>query len=83
MNVNLRSVFNLMQLATPMILTKGNIVNISSVTGLRSFRACWPTAFQGGVDQLTAALHSVGSQRCTRNAVNPGVVVKFTNAAAW
>src|ERR1051326_6237566 len=38
MNVNLRSVFHLMQLAAPhLIKTKGNIVNISSVTGLRSF----------------------------------------------
>src|SRR5260370_34019459 len=38
MNVNLRAVFHLMQTATPhLIKTKGNVVNISSVTGLRSF----------------------------------------------
>ena len=38
MNVNLRAVFHLMQLASPhLIKSKGNIVNISSVTGLRSF----------------------------------------------
>jgi len=37
MNVNLRSVFYLMQLAAPhLIKTGGNIVNVSSVTGLRS-----------------------------------------------
>ena len=38
MDVNLRAVFHLMQLATPQLIkTKGNIVNVSSVTGLRSF----------------------------------------------
>jgi NAD(P)-dependent dehydrogenase (short-subunit alcohol dehydrogenase family) len=38
MNTNVRSVFHLTQLAVPhLIKTKGNIVNISSVTGLRSF----------------------------------------------
>lgn len=38
MNVNVRSVFHLTQLATPhLIATKGNIVNVSSVNGIRSF----------------------------------------------
>jgi NAD(P)-dependent dehydrogenase (short-subunit alcohol dehydrogenase family) len=38
MNTNVRSVFHLTQLAVPhLIKTKGNIVNISSVGGLRSF----------------------------------------------
>ena len=38
MNTNVRSIFHLTQLATPyLIKTKGNIVNISSVAGLRSF----------------------------------------------
>lgn len=37
MNVNTRSVFLLTKLALPELLkTKGNIVNISSVTGLRA-----------------------------------------------
>jgi NADP-dependent 3-hydroxy acid dehydrogenase YdfG len=37
MNTNVRSVFILTQLAVPhLIKTKGNIVNISSVAGLRS-----------------------------------------------
>lgn len=37
MNINTRSIFLLMKLALPHILkTKGNIVNISSVTGLRA-----------------------------------------------
>lgn len=38
MNTNVRSVFHLTQLATPhLIATKGNVVNISSVTAVRAF----------------------------------------------
>lgn len=38
MNTNVRSVFHLTQLATPhLIKTKGNVVNISSVTAVRAF----------------------------------------------
>ena len=37
MNINSRSVYHMMQVALPHLLkTKGNIVNISSVTGLRA-----------------------------------------------
>lgn len=37
MNINLRSVFHIMSLTIPHLLpTKGNIVNVSSVTGLRA-----------------------------------------------
>lgn len=37
MNINTRSVYHLMQLALPHLLkTKGNIVNVSSVNGIRS-----------------------------------------------
>lgn len=37
MNINLRSVFHLMQLSIPYLRkTKGSIVNVSSVTGLRA-----------------------------------------------
>src|ERR1700738_235725 len=55
MNVNLRAVFQLMQLATPhLIKTKGNIVNVSSVTGLRSFPGVLAYCVsKAGVDQLT------------------------------
>src|SRR5438128_1292934 len=36
MNVNVRAVFHLMSVASPaLIATRGNIVNVSSVTGLR------------------------------------------------
>ena len=78
MSVNLRSVFHLMQLATPhLIRTKGNIVNISSVTGLRSFPGVLAYCVsKSGVDQLTrCAALELAPQGVRVNAVNPGVVV--------
>ncbi len=78
MNVNLRSVFNLMQLATPhLIQTGGNIVNISSVTGLRSFPGVLAYCVsKAGVDQLTrCAALELASKGVRVNAVNPGVVI--------
>jgi NAD(P)-dependent dehydrogenase (short-subunit alcohol dehydrogenase family) len=78
MNVNLRAAFHLMQLATPhLIKTKGNIVNISSVTGLRSFPGVLAYCVsKAGLDQLTrCAALELASQGVRVNAVNPGVVV--------
>ena len=77
-NVNLRSVFHLMQLATPhLIKTKGNIVNISSVTGLRSFPGVLAYCVsKAGLDQLTrCAALELAPKGVRVNAVNPGVVV--------
>ena len=78
MNVNLRSTFYLMQLAAPhLIRTHGNIVNISSVTGLRSFPGVLAYCVsKAGVDQLTrCAALELASKGVRVNAVNPGVVV--------
>ena len=78
MNVNLRSVFHLMQLATPHLSkTRGNIVNISSVTGLRSFPGVLAYCVsKAGVDQLTrCAALELAPKGVRVNAVNPGVVV--------
>ena len=78
MNVNLRSVFHLMQLAAPhLIETQGNIVNISSVTGLRSFPGVLAYCVsKAGLDQLTrCAALELASKGVRVNAVNPGVVV--------
>ncbi len=78
MNVNLRAVFHLMQLAAPhLIKTKGNIVNVSSVTGLRSFPGVLAYCVsKAGVDQLTrCAALELAPQGVRVNAVNPGVVV--------
>jgi NAD(P)-dependent dehydrogenase (short-subunit alcohol dehydrogenase family) len=78
MDVNLRSVFQLMQLATPhLIETKGNIVNVSSVTGLRSFPGVLAYCVsKAALDQLTrCAALELAPKGVRVNAVNPGVVV--------
>ncbi|OLE53828.1 MAG: hypothetical protein AUG51_11095 [Acidobacteria bacterium 13_1_20CM_3_53_8] len=78
MQVNLRSVFYLMQLATPHLeARRGNIVNVSSVTGLRAFPGVLAYCVsKAGVDQLTrCAALELASKGVRVNAVNPGVVV--------
>jgi len=78
MNVNVRAIFGLMQQALPSLIErKGNIVNISSVTGLRSFPGVLAYCVsKSALDQLTrcAALELAG-KGVRVNAVNPGVVV--------
>lgn len=78
MNVNLRAAFHLMQIATPhLIETKGNIVNVSSVTGLRSFPGVLAYCVsKAGLDQLTrCAALELAPKGVRVNAVNPGVVI--------
>jgi len=78
LNVNLRSVFHLMQLAVPhLIKTKGSVVNVSSVTGLRSFPGVLAYCVsKAGLDQLTrCAALELAAKGVRVNAVNPGVVV--------
>ncbi len=78
MNVNLRSVFRLMQLATPhLIRGGGNVVNVSSVTGLRSFPGVLAYCVsKAGLDQLTRCTALELAPKGVRvNAVNPGVVI--------
>jgi NAD(P)-dependent dehydrogenase (short-subunit alcohol dehydrogenase family) len=78
MNVNLRAVFHLMKMATShLIKSKGNIVNISSVTGLRSFPGVLAYCVsKAAVDQLTRCSALELAPKGVRvNAVNPGVVV--------
>jgi NAD(P)-dependent dehydrogenase (short-subunit alcohol dehydrogenase family) len=78
MNVNLRAVFNLMRLSVPHLeATRGNIVNVSSVTGLRSFPGVLAYCVsKAGLDQLTRCAALELAQKGVRvNAVNPGVVV--------
>lgn len=77
MAVNLDSVFYLMNLATPnLIKTKGSIVNISSVTGVRSFpNVLAYCVSKSGVDQLTRCAALELAEKGVRvNAINPGVV---------
>ncbi|HKC66437.1 MAG TPA: glucose 1-dehydrogenase [Pyrinomonadaceae bacterium] len=78
MNVNLRAVFNLMQQSVPSLIErKGNIVNVSSVTGLRAFPGVLAYCVsKAGLDQLTrCAALELAPKGVRVNAVNPGVVV--------
>jgi NAD(P)-dependent dehydrogenase (short-subunit alcohol dehydrogenase family) len=78
LDINLRSVFRLTQLALPSIIErKGNIINVSSVTGIRAFpNVLAYCVSKAGVDQLThCAALELGPKGVRINAVNPGVVV--------
>jgi NAD(P)-dependent dehydrogenase (short-subunit alcohol dehydrogenase family) len=77
-NINLRAVFILMQRALPtLIQRRGNIVNVSSVTGLRAFPGVLAYCVsKAGVDQLTRCTALELAAKGVRvNAVNPGVVI--------
>lgn len=78
MNINVRSVFYIMQKCVPHLeTTKGNIVNISSVTGLRAFPGVLAYCVsKAAIDQLTRCTALELAPKGVRvNAVNPGVVV--------
>ena len=78
LDINLRSVFRLMQQAAPSLLERhGNVVNVSSVTGLRSFPGVLAYCVsKAGLDQLTrCAALELAAKGVRVNAVNPGVVV--------
>ncbi|GAB1866036.1 Tetratricopeptide repeat protein 27 [Camponotus japonicus] len=77
-NVNVRSVYQLTALAVPhLIKTKGNIVNVSSVCGLRSFPNCLAYCMsKAALDQFTRCIAlELGPKQVRVNAVNPGVVI--------
>ena len=78
LNINLRAVFILMQKALPTLIERhGNIVNVSSVTGLRAFPGVLAYCVsKAGLDQLTRCTALELAAKGVRvNAVNPGVVV--------
>lgn len=78
MTINVKSMLNLIQKCIPHLeKTKGNIVNVSSVTGTRAFPGL--TAYcvsKAATDQLTrCAALDLAPKGIRVNAVNPGVVV--------
>ncbi|XP_068153947.1 3-oxoacyl-[acyl-carrier-protein] reductase-like [Drosophila tropicalis] len=78
MNTNVRAMYQLTMLATPeLIKTKGNIVNVSSVCGIRAFPGVLAyNMSKAAVDQFTACVAlELASKGVRVNAVNPGVIV--------
>ena len=78
LEINLHAPFVLMQKALPTIIERGgNIVNVSSVTGLRAFPGVLAYCVsKAGLDQLTrCAALELAAKGVRVNAVNPGVVV--------
>lgn len=77
MSLNVRAAFHLTQLAVPHLAkTRGNVVNVSSIAGLRSFKNLLPYSIsKAALDQLTRCSALELADRGIRvNAVNPGVV---------
>jgi len=78
MDINLRVPFRLMRAFAPsLIASRGSVVNVSSVTGLRAFpNVLAYCVSKAGVDQLTrCAALEMAPHGVRVNAVNPGVVV--------
>jgi len=77
MNINVRSVLHLTQVLLPSIIErKGNIVNLSSVTGPRAFPGVLAYCIsKAAIDQLThCAALELAPKGVRVNSVNPGVV---------
>lgn len=78
MNTNVRSIFSLTQFATPhLIKTRGNIVNLSSVCGIRAFpNVLAYNMSKSAVDQFTNCVALELAPHGVRvNSVCPGVIV--------
>lgn len=78
MNTNIRSIYHLTMLAVPhLIKTKGNIVNVSSVNGIRSFPGVLAyNISKTAVDQFTRCVALELAPKNVRcNSVNPGVTI--------
>jgi NAD(P)-dependent dehydrogenase (short-subunit alcohol dehydrogenase family) len=78
MDINSRAPFRLMRAAMPaLVQSKGSVVNVSSVTGLRSFPGVLAYCVsKSAIDQLTrCAALEVATKGVRINAVNPGVVI--------
>lgn len=78
MDVNVRAIFALTQLAVPLLIkSKGNVVNLSSVCGLRAFpNVLAYNMSKSAVDQFTNCVALELAPKGVRvNSVCPGVIV--------
>ena len=78
MDINVRAPFRLIRAAAPhLVARQGCVVNVSSVTGLRSFPGILAYCVsKAAVDQLTrCAALELAAAGVRVNAVNPGVVI--------
>lgn len=78
MNINVRAVYHLTQLAVPhLIKTQGSIVNVSSVNGIRSFPGVLAyCTSKAALDQFTRCTAlELATKNVRVNSVNPGVTV--------
>nr|CAD7588968.1 unnamed protein product [Timema genevievae] len=77
-NTNVRSIYQLTTLAVPhLVKTTGNIVNVSSVNGIRSFPGVLAyNMSKSAVDQFTRCVAlELAPKKVRVNGVNPGVTV--------
>ncbi|CAH1247694.1 DHRS2 [Branchiostoma lanceolatum] len=85
MNVNVRSVVALTQLCVPHLTeTKGSIVNVSSVNGMRAFAGLLAYCMsKSAVDQFTRCVAlELASKQIRVNSVNPGVIITNVHKTA-
>ncbi|XP_019627723.1 PREDICTED: uncharacterized protein LOC109472394 [Branchiostoma belcheri] len=79
MDVNVRSAVRLTQLCVPHLTkTKGAVVNVSSINGVRSMSGCLAYSLSKvALDQLTRCVAlELASKQIRVNSVNPGVIPK-------
>lgn len=77
-NTNIRAVFYLTQLCRPhLIKTQGNIINISSVAGLKPLSAYLAYCMsKSALDQFTKCISAeLGPSKVRVNSVNPGMII--------
>merc|ERR1712213_2070 len=78
MATNVRTVLHLTMLAVPHLeKTEGNIVNVSSVNGIRSFPGVLAyNVSKAALDQMTRCVAlELAPKQVRVNSVNPGVIV--------
>lgn len=76
-DINVTAVFQLMQLCLPALkASQGNVVNVSSITGLRAFPGVLAyCASKAALDQLTrCAALELAADGIRVNGINPGVI---------